>query len=272
MTQVFTKWPAKTLVVTGRDRGKFLHNLCSADVLSMNTGEAREAFLTNVKGHVLAHALLIARDESIDMVLFRKDVEAVVSHLDRYLIREEVEFQPSDQHPVLVVGGESRPANGNWVGMPLAALPAWIATEVNDPQQYLEQAAGSDEVAFTALRVQSGWPLEGVDFAAGTLPQELSRDGVAISFNKGCYLGQETIARLDALGHVNKQITLLEGAGATVGVTLHDGEKAVGTVTSSAPFGTTQLGLAMVRRGSNAVGTTLQSEAGEAVVQPLPVK
>ena len=63
-----------------------------------------------------------------------------------------------------------------------------------------------DLATFETLRIEAGTPLFGVDFNDTNLPQEVGRDAVAISFTKGCYLGQETVARLDALGHVNQKI------------------------------------------------------------------
>ena len=70
--------------------------------------------------------------------------------------------------------------------------------------------------AFDALRIESGTPLFGVDFDEENLPQEVGRDELAISFTKGCYLGQETVARIDALGHVNQQLAGVRFAGPDV--------------------------------------------------------
>ena len=61
-----------------------------------------------------------------------------------------------------------------------------------------------DAATFEALRIEAGIPVYGRDVNPENLPQEIARDRQAISFTKGCYLGQETVARLDALGHVNK--------------------------------------------------------------------
>ena len=58
--------------------------------------------------------------------------------------------------------------------------------------------------SFDAARIESGTPLFGRDITDENLPQEIDRDRLAISFTKGCYLGQETVARIDALGHVNR--------------------------------------------------------------------
>ncbi len=73
----------------------------------------------------------------------------------------------------------------------------------------LDVLAGSgivagDEATFEARRIEAGTPVSGRDVQANNLPQEVGRDARTINFVKGCYLGQETVARLDALGHVNR--------------------------------------------------------------------
>jgi folate-binding protein YgfZ len=132
------------------------------------------------------------------------------------------------------------------------------------------------------LRIEAGTPVFGRDVTADNLPQEVGRDNRAISFVKGCYLGQETVARIDALGHVNKLMKGLRLRGPAphpiVGATLeHDGKK-VGTVTSAAfsPGWGTTVALGYVR-SSQAVDATelvVVAEGGEplpAVVCDLPM-
>ena len=63
---------------------------------------------------------------------------------------------------------------------------------------------------FETARIEAGTPLYGRDITAENLPQEIDRDRLAISFTKGCYLGQETVARIDALGHVNRLLRLVK--------------------------------------------------------------
>jgi folate-binding protein YgfZ len=214
---------------------------------------------------VLYHSLVHAKEEQIVVVAFAADAAPLAAHLDRYLIREDVKLELDDVKPVLVVGGENVGATASTIAFPL--LPAsWMVME-EAPVKNLE---AGDRAKFDILRVTAGWPLGGVDFGEGTLPQELSRDRQAISFNKGCYLGQETVARLDALGHVNKQMVRLraaEGTTLSVGDELFDGEKLVGTLTTCTPHG--RYGLSMVRRGSNAAGTELRTAQGTARVEAL---
>ena len=263
-------WPSSLLIVRGSDRASFLHNVCTADVLAMQPGDAREALFTSVKGHVLAHGVLYCRNDSLHVLVLHHDVQSLSNHLDRYIIREDVQLEAIESVPRLVVGAAEKPAGDAWQQLPLAACDVWVELDNNASTAPVDDAhAGGDE-DFATLRVQSAWPLAGVDYQEGTLPQELNRNHLAISFTKGCYLGQETVARIDALGHVNKHLVLVESAHVEVGMQLHDGDKLVGTVTSAANVDGRNLGIAMVRRGSNAVGQHLQSAGKPVTIVPPP--
>jgi folate-binding protein YgfZ len=126
-------------------------------------------------------------------------------------------------------------------------------------------------------RIEAGVPLFGRDITADNLPQEIGRDQVAISFTKGCYLGQETVARIDALGHVNRQLVGVRFEGnevPAVGTKLTAEGKEVGQVTSAAwsPKLAAPLAIALVRRGHAKAGTRLTSASGDAVIVVLPAQ
>lgn len=128
-----------------------------------------------------------------------------------------------------------------------------------------------DQNQFEWLRVTHFWPQQPADIGGKTIPQELDRDQQAISFTKGCYLGQETIARLDARGQLQKKLCLVELAPAgqyVVGDALHNAEKEVGKITSLAcnPTHSQIRALAYVRRGNFDVGTELSCNGFSASV------
>src|SRR5262249_28155604 len=108
------------------------------------------------------------------------------------------------------------------------------------------------------------------------LPQEVGRDARAISFTKGCYLGQETVARIDALGHVNRRLVALKLASVELpssGAMLRAADQPVGHITSAAwsPILDSPLALAYVRRTHTTIGTQLTTDVGHAEVVALPV-
>jgi folate-binding protein YgfZ len=131
--------------------------------------------------------------------------------------------------------------------------------------------------AVEAARIAAGAPLWGREITDTNLPQELNRDAKLISFTKGCYLGQETVARIDALGHVNRLLVGLRAAGKDVPaiwaeLQSEDG-KAIGAVTS-ATF-SHRLGgaiaLGYVRRALAVPGSVVQSAVGPLTVTALPM-
>ncbi len=139
----------------------------------------------------------------------------------------------------------------------------------------------ADGDVFDVLRIEAGTPVFGKDITDKNLPQEIGRDSRAINFVKGCYLGQETVARLDALGHVNQVLKGLEFEPCSPcpepGCGLEAEGKRAGEVTSSAfsPARNAPIALAMIRIKLSAAGTKVQiSLAGgslfSAIVSDLP--
>jgi folate-binding protein YgfZ len=126
------------------------------------------------------------------------------------------------------------------------------------------------------VRIEAGTPWFGRDVTDENLPQEVDRTPLAISFTKGCYLGQETVARLDAMGHVNRTLCGVRFPGPevpSVGGEIRIDEKVVGRITSAcwSPRLGTPLALAYMRRGHNQVGARVPSPWGDAEVVRLPV-
>ena len=264
----FANWPATVLMLRGADRTKIIHNLCTADVSKLTPGMACEAFVTNVKGHVAAHSVVCCLDEAMAVVLLAADAAQLATHFDKYIILEDAQVTVSDVQPLLLVGGKGI-ASPTCFKCTLAD-EAWIDLSGDTARAAELGYREASPQEFDALRVASCWPLAGVDFGEGTLPQELDRDALAISFTKGCYLGQETVARLDAIGHVNKQLVRVVATGdapLAAGIELTHEGKPVGQITTAAPYGDGSAGLAIVRQTSNATGTTLDSSAGTVQVE-----
>jgi folate-binding protein YgfZ len=209
---------------------------------------------------------------------------ALMPHFDRYIIREDVQLSDTSNSRVYYYfGADPQLPIGKWIAWDLLGRATGglleVAAEVAAVIHGADVAADfskCNKAAFEALRIEAGTPLFGVDFGDNNFPQEVGRDRQAISFTKGCYLGQETVARIDALGHVNQQLVGVRFDGSAVpavGVELQKDGATVGRVTSatfSPRFGA-PLALAMVRREANAVATRLESAAGTAEVVQLSV-
>ena len=168
-------------------------------------------------------------------------------------------------------------ARGEWVG-PDSFL---VVVARGDRERLIAflDAAGIPEAgaaAVDAVRREEGRPLV-ADIPPRTLPQELSRDRRAISFRKGCYLGQETVARLDALGHVNRRLVGIvtpREIPLSVGMAVVDGavEGIVGTITSAGPSPRFDgwLGLSIVRTAALGPDARLEVAGTRARWVPMP--
>jgi len=295
------------LELTGEDRAKFLHNLCTNEVRKLSPGAGCEAFLCDARGHVLFHVFILCRPESLVVETMPGEGARLLAHLDRYLIREQVAL--ADRSPetceLLVAGPLAAATIGKLAAnalpterlgndaIELAGCNAivvqtdWIGVEgyllIGDRADGAKlwralHAAGARPCGAEALetaRIEAGFPWYGVDISDKNLPQEVARDAQAISFVKGCYIGQETVARIDALGHVNKSLAGVKFSGKEApppGAELKVDEQTVGEVTSAcfSPRFKAPLALAYLRRGHHQLAAKLESPLGSAEIVKLP--
>lgn len=281
------------LEVSGPSRIRFLQGLFSNDVQALEVGQGTEGFFPTVQGKILAHCLVLKEDERVLILGLGDQTEGLLPHLQKYGMIEDVEIQnrQSEVGAKLVWGSKlpeflaslaalelTKPLSHGQVtyqGAPLHLLRTPLfgfdtvelrgATELlASLANQLQEMDATEETLETVerLRIENRFPRHGVDLTAEHLAQEANRDDAAISFRKGCYLGQETVARIDALGHVNKKLVPLRVEGAPQGLSLpypieKDG-KQVGQVTSLAQTGNQGIGLGMLRREVNQPGTRLE--------------
>ena len=300
------------LELTGDDRAEFLHNFCTNSVRNVSVGRGTEAFVLDAKGHVLGHLFVFCGPTSIILDTVPGQSERLIGHLDRYIIREKVEIHDrTAEWGVLLVAGPQAAAlmeslaldvpaerfehsESRLVGRPvylrrvdLVGPDSWLlACRRDDLDSLLSALANAGAIragmeAFETARVEAGTPLYHRDITDKNLPQEVNRDAQAISFTKGCYLGQETVARIDALGHVNRVLvgvrfdtTQVPAPGTQLFANGETGKgTAIGAVTSAVYSPRLQKGLALayVRRGHTHPTTRLSSAVGAAEVVVLPL-
>lgn len=272
--------------ITGRDRVTFLNNFCTNDIRKLQPGQGCEAFLTNVKGRILAHVFVFVESDSIWLETVAGAAPAIIAHLDKYLISEDVQLhdRTGEWGEVFCSGGELPRCFGRgWRGFEsnylnrrfgkapffcerrtdLVGVPglfhSWPQGMLYEAWNALLEAHRRDDLrpagaaAFHALRIEARLPLVGVDIGEENLAQEAARTERAISFTKGCYLGQEPIARLDALGHTNRELRTLRLEGGPVpaaGSPVFGNDQEIGRVTSAAySYGDDRpVALAVIRR------------------------
>ena len=292
--------------ITGADRAKFLHNFCTNDINRLTPVQGCEAFVTNVKGRILAHIFVFATNNSLWLETVPDAEAALLAHLDRYVITEDVtlEGRTADCGELFITGPLAASRLGA-LGIDISSLQpfehcpsgafdfplfvrradmigesgyllsvprVWVVELWNTLTNAGIPAAGFD--AFHALRIEAGFPLYGLDLSEENLAQEAGRTEQAISFTKGCYLGQEPIARIDALGHVNRQMCGLQLASGSIPapgnpVLTLEGDKEIGHVTSSALSFADDLpvALALLRSQFAADGTAVSMRDGEELLR-----
>lgn len=290
------------LRVAGGDRVGFLQGMVSNDVASLGSGAGCRALLLSEQGKAIADLVILAGDD-----VFALDGVGAASTardaLDRFIVADDVELETAPASRVFAVLGPEAAAVLARVGWPVpeapyahapSAIPPELPHVVRTPAGFtcrvpVEAAETAwsrlvDEghahavghVAFEVLRVESGSPWHGRDVHADTLALEAPYDD-AISFKKGCYLGQEVMERVTARGHVNRKLVgiAIDGGVPASGTHLFCGDRDVGWVTTAVHSwrlgGTIALGY--VRREQLAPGTALSVGAPDgvaAVVRALP--
>lgn len=283
--------------VRGADRSTFLHNLCTNNIKSLEAGQGCEAFFTNVQGKTLCHTMLFCDADSIWISTDPGIGDQLLPHLEKYHIREDVELTDStpEVQTFLIAGPESAGflerefsvkldamlqhtafadfPNVRVCRVPFARPHAFFLLapkEQNSAIVTLLKSKGVENIDSETIelaRVEAAFPSTGRDLTIENLPQEICRDELAISFTKGCYLGQETVARIDALGRVNKNLVSLQFEGTEVpklGTVLTAGEKTVGSVTSAcwSPKRECPIALGFVRREVVEQRSAVSSEFG----------
>jgi tRNA-modifying protein YgfZ len=205
--------------VAGPDACDYLHRMVSNDVEALQVGDACPALLLTAKARLIA-PLVVWRRGGDDFLLLTEPAlgEPVRGHLTRMRLRAQCEIEPEEHRSALVFGGDGIATD----------FPG--AVEVLDSG--LEPTLGADELE--RRRVEAGVPRWGHELDDRILPAEAGLDVTHVDFGKGCYPGQEPIARLHYRGKANRALRVLELADVPPydAELVHDG-KVVGRVTSA---------------------------------------
>lgn len=221
--------PRDFVAVRGPDAGRHLQAMVSNDVEALELGESCEALLLTAKGRVIAPMTVFRRGPDDFVLLTEPDLaEALRAALFRSRLAAKVAIQLEEHSSVLVVGREA-PRGG------VANREYGVAAyELIDDEPPDWGRIGEDELE--RLRIRAGTPRYGSEIDERVLPAEAGLDRTAIDFDKGCYPGQEPIARQRYRGRVNRGLRLLEIEGDELpdyDAELTYGEKVVGRVTSA---------------------------------------
>ena len=253
----------------GADAIRFLNDLISQEIGDAEPGTVARSFLLTPQGK-LDHLLWVLRGEGeVGLIVDPGRGEDLAAKLGRYRIRVEVEIDIVAEDVWLVVG--PYPAEpGRWSGSrsSLIADVSWPNLSRTVVVGEKPDLPDLEKNRYEALRIEAGEPLMGIDVTDATIPQETGLVPSSISFQKGCFLGQELVARLDSRGgRVNHHLRILriEGAAPETGSEVMADGAPVGVLTSVAH----DVGLSLLRRGVEPGDVVTVGEA-RAVVEAVP--
>jgi tRNA-modifying protein YgfZ len=222
-SQASARRPRAFVRVAGPDAEDYLQRMVSNDVAAVTPGASCEALLLTPKARVIAPLRILRRGAEDFLLLTEPELGEQVRHelvRMRFAAKCEVELE---EHTSTIVFDEADGIPNDDYGSP--------AREVLDLE--LEPTIGDEELE--RMRIEARTPAWGKEIDDRVLPAEAGLTERAVSFTKGCYPGQEPIARLHYRGHVNRGLRVLEVESATEGDEIRLGEKAVGRVTSAVP-------------------------------------
>ncbi len=277
--------PASRLELMGPDRERFFGGMVTAAIEGLEPGAGRFGFITDVRGRILASAAVLALEDRLWLEIPKGRGRTIIEHLETYIVTDQVEILPlGDMASVKIAGPRSAEALADLGASAAVGLDEpWSHTQVEllDYQARLVREGHGPVPAFSlwqssaiaplmaddlaegglrrvgreateALRIEHGHPLWGVDYNDANLPPETGIDD-AVDYEKGCYLGQEIVARIHYRGQPARRMCRLvfeSGHSPAAGAAIEFDGRPAGTVTSISPSprADAAIGLALLPR------------------------
>jgi tRNA-modifying protein YgfZ len=279
------------VTVTGPDRLSFLDSLTSQSLKGLRPGESAETLQLDPTGRV--EFIIRVIDDGETAWLLTDDAAPVAAWLDRMRFMQRVEvadvsaeystigsLRPLEQGaaveaaapngvPLVWVDPWNSVSAGGWQYAERDAY-AWGYSETLVPRSAPAIATAAGTLALEALRI-AAWRPRGTEIDDRTIPHELDWLRSAVHLNKGCYRGQETVAKVHNLGHPPRRLVMLhldgsEGVHAAAGDVVSLGDTAVGTITSAGlHFELGPIALAVVKRTTDPTAQLTVSSQGVAI-------
>ena len=255
--------------VAGDDAHDWLQGQVTNQLKNVGPGSSVYGFVLTLKGRILADVYVLVREGALWLDVPAADVDALLERLDRYIIMEDVDLEHrKDLHVITGQGPRSNELPGD--GWPADRLGLegrqWVVTDAALESELTSLIARSRELGGGALsgetwaqaHVLRGRPRFGVDFGDWTYPQESGLNPLAVSFNKGCYIGQETVVMLENRGKAPKVLWrwAIDGSvapAAKTPITVND--SVVGEVTSAAVGEEGVRAIGFLKRGHESEGS-----------------
>jgi len=270
----------RLLLVRGEDARSWINGQVTNDVRATKAGDAVYALIITTKGKISADVWVLDRGDDFALALPASVYDTTRERLDGQIFMEDVELEESDAtlvsvqgpraaevahaasiEPTRVYGVDEIGTGGVLVVTPPAETPALLAAL----ETHAANVGGGrvDDDAFELARLRHGRPRFEIDFDERVFPQEAGLKDLAVSFSKGCYVGQEAVVMLEHRGRVRKTLVRLDAEGAPLaGASITDDAGGdVGTVTSVTTDPADHRGLALgyVKREDAEAGRVLRA-------------
>ena len=290
---------ASLVRVSGEDALPYLQSQLSIDLYKLAIGSTRLGLRLSLKGKILLSAQIIrSGEEEFILVCQDSSAEHVIGLLEENVVADEVEFEivagswmashlhhPGSYDQALEKIGLEKIQAGN----AYAHQAGWVYIDPLFPQccltvlytleklpSWRENMVPSDSSMLEHMRLRAGLYRPGLELGEEEFPQEGGLEKIAVDFDKGCYLGQEVMARIHAMGNVRKQAVTVEGREVHQGLlplTLLNQQKKVGSLKSqfSLPGKKEWIGAAVIHENSISIlkNEGLQIEGSEETIYPL---
>jgi folate-binding protein YgfZ len=270
--------PAGIICVSGVDRLTWLHSLLSQNLKNLIPGESSEALLLDPQGHIEQQIKIIDDGETTWLLVNKENTQSLLDWLSKMVFRMKVELTDRSADFVLVGATKPKPElsfvsnsqplvwKDGWPGVTPGGYRystrevnyKWFEhlVEASKVDNVLGQAILAGTMAADAHRVAAGRPLAASEIDEKSLPHELDLLSTAVHLSKGCYRGQESVAKVHNLGHPPRRLTFLHLDGSEhslpdVGdeIRVSGQEKVVGKITSAAQhFEMGPIALAVISR------------------------
>jgi folate-binding protein YgfZ len=284
--------------LTGSDRVTWLQGMVTNDVAGLKPGNGCYAAHLTPQGKIVAAMHVLLDEDGLWLSLERSAIPALITAFDKLLIMEDVQVtNASDEYSVLeLLGPKASESLAAWLGEPLnldkryshrtfengrivmsdLGYDIWLPrTQADNIVRSIVQtgATAIDHGTWDVVRTEAGIPVYGVDIDENTLMPELGEAG--ISYDKGCYIGQEVVAKVKYIGHVNRRfvgLVFTDNEILEARSVIRKGDREVGYVTTSllSPRLNKPIALGFVSRSAYAPGSEVEVGTKSATIVDLP--
>ena len=241
----------RVLTISGEDAGELLQGQMTQDVRKLEDGKIHITSFCNVQGRVIASAFIQERNDQYDLILSSEIIDELENHLQRYILRSKVLIEQSDEKTFGAyksdINEDSKECRS------LKNDPKRVLTLSSQVPESIDNFITSEE--WIRCDIENSIAIINKESTEKFIPQMLNLDILdAVSFSKGCYTGQEVVARVQHRGKIKQRMFKFKTENEDLishGSEIHHESKKVGTVVISELIDNYSIGLAVINSADN---------------------